>query len=248
MNSQETADLTTRHSLPIYGDNFKTMCVKQIASKLHLNSITYQLEFELSSDSFQDLVRSAVVRDDEQLKITSALSFNNLLRVACVKEEEREARFPATSLGAACTPQDAAHYLQWFKSQLKTDPALRDVYLFALGNSASPTVMASLRAAALDKTYKTGVRATAVLAMKELMVRDANATVPTLLHLYQDSTQPLPVRLAAAALLVFSRSSPVVWQRLAMSTWFERSPAICAFVWSSLSTLAQTRDPVLKPM
>jgi hypothetical protein len=79
--------------------------------------------------------------------------------------------------------------------------------------------------------------------MKYLALSVPEETAPILLSLYHDVGQPVAVRVAAVSVLFYTKPQSVLLQRIAVSTWYDPSLAVAAFVRSSMMSLANLEDP-----
>jgi hypothetical protein len=193
-------------------------------------------------------MKSAAVREDQQLKITSVLAFSHLLRTACVNWKGRLAQYTAETFDATCELNHTSHYISWYTGMLRADPSLRRVYIAALGNTGAVAALATLQGVAEDTSLSPYLRATAVLAMKYQALRVPEKTSPILLSLYHDVGQPVAVRVAAVSFLFYTKPQLSLMQRIAVLTWYDPSLAVAAFVRSSLMSLANSQDPVFSEL
>lgn len=193
-------------------------------------------------------MKSAAVQEDQQLKITSVLAFSHLLRAACVEWRGRLARYTDETFDAACEANHASHYITWYSAMLRAEPSLRRVYVEALGNTGAVAALPVLLGVAQDTAMSTYLRATAVFAMKYQALRVPEKTSPILLSLYHDVGQPVAVRVAAVSLLFYTKPELAFLQRIAVLTWYDPSLAVAAFVRSSLTSLANSQDPVFSDL
>lgn len=83
-----------------------------------------------------------------------------------------------------------------------------------------------------------------MLALRASAMRSPKMARDALLALFHDPTESAPVRMAAVSLLVYTRPSLPVWQRLAVSTFYERNLAVASYVWSTIDSFAKMQDPV----
>jgi HEAT repeat protein len=194
--------------------------------------------------SFQELIRSSAVLEDQQLKITSTLAFSHVLRAACIDRKTRYAHYTDEIFDATCEHHQASSYVAWLASMLRSDPSSRRVYIAALGNTGAASALQHLRSIAEDISVSSYTRATAVISMKYQALRFPEQTSAILLSLYHDMGQPVAVRATAVAMLFYTKPEIVLLQRIAVSTWYEPSMEVAAFVRSSLISLAKLEDPV----
>jgi hypothetical protein len=193
-------------------------------------------------------MKSAAVREDQQLKITSVLAFSHLLRTACVESKGRHAQYTDETFDATCELNHTSRYISWYTGMLRADASLSRVYIAALGNTGAVAALATLQVVAQDTNMSPYLRATAVLAMKYQALRVPEKTLPILLSLYHDVGQPVAVRVAAVSLLFYTKPQLTFMQRIAVLTWYDPSLAVAAFVRSSLMSLANTQDPVFSEL
>ncbi|XP_068082316.1 vitellogenin isoform X2 [Anabrus simplex] len=197
---------------------------------------------------FYELARHSSVEDDEQVKISAVLAFSNLVRVACVNTRYREARYTMEVLGSPCTVDSAARYIPWLTSQLRTDPGLRRVFLAALGNTAHPTALPVLKSMVEDSNLTPYLRSVAVFSMRYYISSDPYGMSEMLLAMFHNYSNPVPVRMAALSMLMYSKPGLSTWQQIAISTWYEPSPAIVSYIWSSLSSMSGAQDSLYQQM
>lgn len=197
---------------------------------------------------FQELIQSSAVRGDKQLKIASVLAFSHLLRAACVDKKFRYAHYTDEVFDATCEFHQTSRYVSWLASMLQSDSSLKRVYVAALGNTGSMPALHQLQSIAHDMSVSPYLRAAAVISMKYQALRFPNETSSTLLSLYRDVGQPVAVRVAAVALALYTKPALVLLQRIAVSTWYDPSMAVAAFVRSSLTSLAKLEDPLLSEL
>jgi hypothetical protein len=193
-------------------------------------------------------MKSAAVRGDQQLKITSVLAFSHLLRTACVEWKGRHAQYTDETFDATCELNHASRYISWYTGMLRADASLSRVYIAALGNTGAVAALPTLQGVAQDTNMSPYLRATAVLAMKYQALRVPEKTLPILLSLYHDMGQPVAVRVAAVSLLFYTKPQLAMMQRIAVLTWYDPSLAVAAFVRSSLVSLANSQDPVFSEL
>ena len=206
------------------------------ASALYLVKIHFTL-------SFQELIRSPAVLDDRQLKMTSLLAFSQVLRAACVDRKTRYAHYTDEVFDATCELHQASRYVDWLASMLRSDPSSQRVYMAALGNTGAASALPHLQSIAEDSSISPYLRASAVISMKYQTLRAPEQTSPILLSLYHDVSQPVAVRTAAVAMLLYTRPEIVLLQRIAVSTWYDPSMEVATFVRSSLISLSNLEDP-----
>jgi hypothetical protein len=195
---------------------------------------------------FYELVRNSASSDDQQVKIASVLAFSHLLRVACINKAARKARYPEPY--QPCRTENATQYLVYLASQMRADPTLRGVYMTAVGNTGANTALPVLLSVARDSSISPYQRASAILSTRYIVFRDPKSARNTLLSFYHSAKYPTAVRIAALSLLFYTRPPLMVWQRIAVSTWYETNAAMNAYVWSTLNNLATTQDPFYKIM
>jgi hypothetical protein len=193
--------------------------------------------------SFQELIRSAAVLSDQQLKITSLIAFSQVLRAACVDRRMRYAHYTDEVFDATCELHQASDYVEWLASMLRSDRSSQRAYIAALGNTGAASALQHLKSVAEDPSISPYLRASAVISMKYQTLRVPQQTSPILLSLYHDVGQPVAVRTAAVAMLFYTRPEIVLLQRIAVSTWYDPSMEVAAFVRSSLVSLAKLEDP-----
>jgi hypothetical protein len=193
--------------------------------------------------SFQELIRSSAVLDDRQLKTISLLAFSQVLRAACVDRKMRYAHYTDEVFDATCDLHQASRYIEWLANMLRSDPSSRRVYIAALGNTGAASALPHLQSIAEDTSISSYLRASAVVSMKYQTLWFPEQTSPILLSLYHDVGQPVAVRTAAVAMLFYTRPEIVLLQRIAVSTWYDPSNEVAAFIRSSLISLANLEDP-----
>jgi hypothetical protein len=211
------------------------------ASALYLVKIDFTF-------SFQELIRSSAVLDDQQLKITSLLAFSQVLRAACVDRKTRYAHYTDEVFDATCELHQASRYVDWLANMLRSDPSSKRVYMAALGNTGAASALPHLQSIAEDTSISPYLRASAVISMKHQTLRVPELTSPILLSLYHDVGQPVAVRTAAVAMLFYTRPQIVLLQRIAVSTWYDPSKEVAAFVRSSLISLSNLEDPIFSEL
>jgi HEAT repeat protein len=128
---------------------------------------------------------------------------------------------------------------------VRSEKSLRRVYIAALGNTGAAEALAPLKAVAEDATFPPYQRAITVLAMKYQALSFPEQTSQILFSLYHDVGKPVAVRIASVSLLFYTSPELPLLQRIAVSTWYDPSLAVAAFVRSSLMSLANLQDPLL---
>ncbi|PSN56097.1 hypothetical protein C0J52_05895 [Blattella germanica] len=211
------------------------------AMPLHLQTPEAQTVTE-----FYALVRELANRDCNQLKTSAILAFSNLVRIACVEKEVRESRYYTKSYRELCKEEDLEIYVSWFMSGVTTAGPLRRVFITALGNTGNVTVLSHLKAVALDSSVSTYIRTTAVYSMKYQVLNYPEEASNVLFSLYRNVGLPVPVRIAAVSLLFYAKLSLVSMQRIAVSTWYDPSLAVAAFIRSSFISLSKVEDPAFQ--
>lgn len=197
-------------------------------------------------EQFYELVRDYANSEDQQVKISTILAFSHLLRVSCISKTARKARFPEPY--QPCRTENATVYLTYLARQMKSDPVMRRVYMTAIGNTGANAALPILLSVARDATVSPYQRASAILATRYIVFKNPKASTHTLLNFYHSSKYPTAVRIAALSLLFYTRPPLTIWQRIAVSTWYEPNSAIKAYVWSTLNNLATTQDPFYQIM
>nr|CAD7255934.1 unnamed protein product [Timema shepardi] len=192
---------------------------------------------------FYEMIRSSAVQEYQQLLISSVLAFSNLLRVACVDDNVKQAQYSVHMIQKPCTKDQASRYISFLEGYKKKSSTLRRVYITALGNTGLPAVLPLLKAIVNDTKASSYLRSSAVFSMKYLAFQEPSKLVSTLLAIYHSRDYPVVVRISAVSLLFFTCPELSVWQRLAIATWYEPNLALVSFVRSSLETLAQLEDP-----
>jgi hypothetical protein len=143
-------------------------------------------------------------------------------------------------------------------------------YLTALGNLGVPEVVPVVQQI-LDDETDPYIKVKAVLALKNLIVsRQAenipvaevrgvdrqsqdlltddfieNQVLPILIAVSADKGEHPEVRMAAISLLLYTTNADLtVWQQMAYSTWFSASQEVHSFIYSSLKSLAELKNPI----
>ncbi|KAJ1525854.1 hypothetical protein ONE63_009049 [Megalurothrips usitatus] len=178
----------------------------------------------------QDLYTSA---DDHQVKIAAAMAMGNMAGRAPRPVAAAAASFLAEQMSA-----------QSDKSGDKTQ--MRAPLAYALGKTATPQAAQALIKAAKDQSMAPYQRAQAILAMSPCALRAPVLVRDALLALFHDPTEPAAVRMAAVSLLVYTRPSLPLWQRLAVSTFYEPNMAVSSYVWATIQSFANMQDPTLR--
>lgn len=125
---------------------------------------------------------------------------------------------------------------------------MRSVYLTALGNAGFTETLSLLSTFARDQKATPYQRISAIVAMRHLVFIEPKETSRVLLKIFHSSTYPNSVRVAALSMLFYSQPTLYVWQRIAVSTWYEPSMALQTFIFSSIRSMAANKDPVYKQM
>jgi len=196
---------------------------------------------------FFDMVQQIAEKEDEQLTITALLSFSNLVRSACVNQASRQHKF-SSIVKPVCDEGYVSRYVDWLSHKISSDAPLRRAYIEALGNVGSHHTIEILKSIAVNPTYSTYHRTSAVFAMRYQALKKHPEMIPLLMSLYHNYSMPASSRIASAALLVYTEPSLAVWQRLAISTWYEPSSAVSQFVSSSLRNIARAKDSLYSEM
>uniref|UniRef100_A0A1B6KR29 Vitellogenin domain-containing protein n=1 Tax=Graphocephala atropunctata TaxID=36148 RepID=A0A1B6KR29_9HEMI len=190
---------------------------------------------------FYAMVEQIGDRYDRQLASTAVLALSNAVRLACVNPVARQHVF-SSIVRPVCDSSITTRFTQWLQSQMNKDSDLRRVYIQALGNLGTSDTVVFLQKYALNTEFSPYLRTSAVFAMRYHVMYKEPTVVPLLLSLYHNYNLPLSIRMSAAALLFYSNPGLTVWQRLAISTWYEPSPAVAQFVASSIRTMATSQD------
>jgi len=146
-----------------------------------------------------------------------------------------------------CQPQ-VKTYLNYLNEKAKSAKSLRPVYLTALGNAGFSESLPLLAAFARDQKATSYQRVSAIVAMRHLMFIEPQESSRVLLKLYHTATFPNSVRVAALSMLLYSQPPLATWQRIAVSTWYEPSMALKTFIYSSVKSIADSKDPVYREM
>jgi hypothetical protein len=204
-----------------------------------------KIDFDLT---FQELIQTSAIRDDQQLKTTSILAFSHLVRAACVDKRTRYAHYTDEVFDATCELHQVSRYVAWLSSMLRSEQSLQRVCIAALGNTGALSALNPLQSLAEDTNISPYLRASAVISMKYQALRVPEQTSPILLSLYHDVGQPVAVRVAAASMLFYTKPELVLLQRIAVSTWYDPSMAVATFVRSSLTSFADLEDPIFSEL
>ncbi|XP_054280083.1 vitellogenin-1-like isoform X1 [Macrosteles quadrilineatus] len=196
---------------------------------------------------FFDMVQQIAEKDDEQLTITAVLSFSNLVRGACIAKASRQHKF-SSILTPVCDESYIARYIDWLSHKISSDAPLRRAYIEALGNVGSPHVIEILKSIAVNPKYSSYYRTSAIFAMRYQALKRQPEIAPLLMSLYHNYSMPASARIASAALLVYSEPGLAMWQRLAISTWYEPSSAVSQFVSSTIHNIARAKDSIYSHM
>lgn len=195
---------------------------------------------------FYSMVRTTANFEEQQVKISSILAFSHILRVACTNSASRKARY--SHISPKCNWKVTNEYLPYMINQMKQNTSLQRVYMNAIGNTASPAAMKALLNVAKDSNISPYTRASAVFATKYIVFKYPKTSMYELLDLFHNPMHPTAVKIAALSLLIYTRPALVVWQRIAISTWYEPNEAVRAFIWSTFNNLAHLQDPVYHDM
>jgi Lipoprotein amino terminal region len=126
--------------------------------------------------------------------------------------------------------------------------SMRSVYLTALGNAGFTETISLLSSFARDQKATPYQRVSAIVAMRHLVFIEPKETSRVLLKIYHSTTYPNSVRVAALSMLLYSQPQLYIWQRIAVSTWFEPSMSLQTFIYSSIRSIAANKDPVYQKM
>jgi hypothetical protein len=192
-------------------------------------------------DQFYDLVRITASSEEQQVKISSILAFSHVIRAACTSKSERKMKYSEPF--KPCNSKSTTKYLLYLNSQMKADPTLRQVYISAIGNTGSSTAMPMLLHVARDSNTSPYQRASAILATRYIMLKNPTSAMHTLLSFFNNPTYPCAVRIAALSMLFYTRPPLMIWQRIAINTWYEPNEAINSYIWSTISNIATMQDP-----
>ncbi|XP_034239981.1 uncharacterized protein LOC117644541 [Thrips palmi] len=179
----------------------------------------------------QDLYQSS---SDQQVKIAAALAVGNLAGRASRSVAASAADFLGEQLAAAS------------QASKGSKAALRAPLAAALGSTGTPQAAQALIKVAKNAKNAPYQRAQAILALRASASRAPAVVRDALLALFHDPTEPAPVRMAAVSLLVYLRPSLPLWQRLAISTFYEPNMAVCSYVWATIHSFAQLQDPAFR--
>ena len=79
------------------------------------------------------------------------------------------------------------------------------------------------------------------------MAVNRNEIIRTILSpVYFNKTEETQVRLAALSLLFVSDPPQVFWQRVALSTWFETNHQVVHYIYTTVTSLAASKDPAAR--
>lgn len=126
--------------------------------------------------------------------------------------------------------------------------SMRSVYLTVIGNAGFTETISLLASFARDQKTTPYQRVSAIVAMRHLIFIEPKETSRVLLKIYHSTTYPNSVRVAALSMMLYSQPQLYIWQRIAVSTWFEPSMALQTFIYSSMRSIAANKDPVYKQM
>ncbi|CAB3377127.1 Hypothetical predicted protein [Cloeon dipterum] len=184
---------------------------------------------------FFEMVRGQANSHDSSVKIATVITFSHLLRITHVSQTRR----PGPEVNV---------YLNYLSDMAKKLKILRTVYMTAIGNAGFSESLPLLASFAEDKENTPYQRVSAIIAMKHVALVDPKETSKILLRLYHATTLPNSVRVAAVSMLMYCKIPLNVWQRIAISTWYEPSMSVKTFVCSSIYSIASMRDPVYQKM
>lgn len=144
------------------------------------------------------------------------------------------------------------------------------LYLMALGNLGTPSAIPVVQEI-LDRSQDPYIKTEAIYALKRLVVsKDAQnrniengkivdrmakdpvtdvlvekKVLPLLVSVAFDQTEHHSVRIAAIQLLTYcTYADVVIWQKLATSTWYEKSQEVKSFVYSTIKGWATLQRPL----
>jgi hypothetical protein len=97
-----------------------------------------------------------------------------------------------------------------------------------------------------NKQLQPLIRSMAVYNLKRVARLESNHIKNVLLAIIDNPAEDAEVRIAAVAILPFSKPTTAEWQKIAVRSWFEPSKQVASFIYSTFQSLVHTEVPELK--
>ncbi|XP_075218968.1 vitellogenin-like isoform X2 [Lycorma delicatula] len=183
---------------------------------------------------------------NEYLASAAIIGFSNFVRISCTDKNYKKNYFNPKLINS-CESKDAENYVNWMSKNLKEDDRkLLKVFIVAIGNTGSKSAIKILKTVVDNSFLPSYHRSSAVYAMKYLAFYYPSEMAPILFNIYSNYSNPVSVRVSGVSTLIFSKPSITMWQRIAISTWYEPNPAVTSFIQNTIISLTVTdkQNPV----
>nr|QIQ19557.1 vitellogenin 1 [Sogatella furcifera] len=186
------------------------------------------------------IVKKVAAKGDSSMFSAAVIGFSNFVRVACSDKKSMETRFNPEFYNEVCQESQIDEFIQWLDQRLKDDSSSFRVISAAIGNTGGRSAIRLLMKKASDSNLSSYKRLSSVFALKYQSFYHPKVVAPHLLRLYANFSNPAPVRIAAFSLLVYTHPSVSMWQRFAVSTWFEKNIVVNNFVQTTIQSFAKS--------
>ncbi|PNF34468.1 hypothetical protein B7P43_G11248 [Cryptotermes secundus] len=203
-------------------------------------------------DMFFELVKDPKVREQPFLNLTAVISFSTILREVAVNTRTATVRYPVYVFGRMVPKHFTAlteKYIPYLGHELHkaitegNSPKIQ-LHILALGNIAHPNILQYL------EPYLEGrigvskfQRLLMVCALMKLTKMHPEVASPILLKLYENLGEAYEIRTAAVFLLMETKPSETLLQRMAEFSNFDTSKHVIAAVHSAIKSAPNLEEP-----
>lgn len=201
---------------------------------------------------FQELVKDPKVIEQPFLNSTAVISFSTLLREVAVDNRTAGVRYPIYVFGRMVPKLFTAlteKYIPYLGHELNkaikegNSPKIQ-VHILALGNTAHPNILQYLEPYLEGRIRVSKFqRLLMVSALTKLTKMHPEVASPVLLKLYENLGEAYEIRTAAVFLLMETKPSATILQRVAEFTNFDTSKQVITAVQSAIRSAANLEGP-----
>jgi hypothetical protein len=223
--------------------------IKSAAALRQLQSV--RVANDKTVRDLKELCEKETIKSKFVLKQACYLSLGSLMRSACEPEEDRLA-LDYESIQARCPVSFKQEFVDYMVSKLKSTEKWESkiLYLKALSNAALDLSVFKLEKIIhnIDEFYPAFIRSEAVMSLRHLRSKLPKKVQKICLPVYLNVREPVPVRAACAYLILSSMPERPIVEMVAKQADIDRSSQVASFVFSYLSSLANSTNPCYKKL
>jgi hypothetical protein len=206
--------------------------------------------------SFGTLVHKACAHNNFDARVAWKAVENKYNGQQSGQSQQQQSRGPRTSQGQSsdeesqnlrCPIEFRQRVANQVASKLQSaDEEEKILFVKTLGNMGLKETLDELEQAAEDESLPVYIRTQAIYAMRHIAPVHSEDVLEILLPLYRQTNNPTQVRIAAFVILLAAQPELPALQDVAQSLNREPDLDVASYVYSSLTTLANSTDPCLK--